>query len=612
MAWSTRISFLAFETMITTKQSQQKLSPIKQESLQSLNLVAILEQMPLEELQATVDNLSKDLQRGVQFASIQEEELTCLCQAIAELEEKLKAASEDERLSLNAELADEKERKKLLEAMLISQCHNIRKREATLKKHSRILQNRQGILEAKHNERQVEPKTFQELLDEPLESVEAGQKPKRKRLQETILIFLPIVGLLITGATSFYALQLAHQPPSRSPELAQENQESNAVAALGYLEPKGEVIDLSAPIGTEGARVNQLLVKQGDRVKAGQIVAILDSRDRLQAALEQAKTQVKIAQARLEQIEAGAKKGDIQAQDARFERSQAELEGQVTTQSSTIASLKAQSQGERTAQEATVERLKAELKNAQKDCERYRSLYQDGVVSEQDRDGTCLKEETVQKSLQEAQANLNRIVNTWQDKLSESRANLNRTVTTLQRQVTAEKAALNSVAEVRPVDVQVVRGEVQGAQMAVKKAQADLDLAYVRSPRGGQILKIHTWPGEIVSEQGIVNLGQTDQMYVTAEVYETDIYQVRVGQRVTVKSDGVVGNLEGRVDEIGLQIDKQKILGTDPSADADARVVEVKIRLNPEASKQVEGLTNLQVHVIIDTSTPQTISQSQK
>jgi HlyD family secretion protein len=56
------------------------------------------------------------------------------------------------------------------------------------------------------------------------------------------------------------------------------------------------------------------------------------------------------------------------------------------------------------------------------------------------------------------------------------------------------------------------------------------------------------------------------------------------------------------VAEIGLQIGKKDVLGTDPVADADARVVEVKIRLDPSSSKQVADLTNLQVNVVIDTS----------
>jgi len=71
--------------------------------------------------------------------------------------------------------------------------------------------------------------------------------------------------------------------------------------------------------------------------------------------------------------------------------------------------------------------------------------------------------------------------------------------------------------------VQAAQAEVGRAKAAVEKAKADLDLAYVRSPRDGRVLKIHARPGEVVSkqEEGILKLGQTDQMYAVAEVYET-------------------------------------------------------------------------------------------
>ncbi|MFN9400655.1 MAG: HlyD family secretion protein, partial [Dolichospermum sp.] len=67
-----------------------------------------------------------------------------------------------------------------------------------------------------------------------------------------------------------------------------------------------------------------------------------------------------------------------------------------------------------------------------------------------------------------------------------------------------------------------------------------------------------------------------------------------------IKADGIVEGLTGVVDEIGLEISSKNVLSTDPVADADARVVEVKIKLNPQDSIKVSRLTNLQVNVIIN------------
>jgi ABC exporter DevB family membrane fusion protein len=415
-----------------------------------------------------------------------------------------------------------------------------------------------------------------------------------------------VTAAVAAGATTTYSiLRYRSKTQTLAPVFSVSQKSVQKVAALGYLEPQGEVIQLSSPAFAEGARVEQLLVKRGDRVKAGQVIAILDSRDRLRAALQQAQTQVRVAQARLEQVKAGAKKGDINAQEARFQRIKAELEGQISTQRAIIASLEAQLQGEKIAQQATIERIKAELRNAQTDCGRYQALYQEGAVSAQQRDNFCLQEETTRERLKEAQATLNRIITTRQEQIKEAKANLNRTVATVQRQIEEAQATLESVAEVRSVDVQLATAELETARAAVQRAQAELDLAYVRSPRDGQIFKIHTWPGEINSNEGIVQIGQTEQMYVTAEVYETDISKVRIGQPVTITSDGVTEDLQGTIDEIGLQIGTKDVLGTDPVADADARVVEVKIRLRPEDSQRVAGLTNLQVNVLIDASASQ-------
>ncbi|MEM8779166.1 MAG: ABC exporter membrane fusion protein, partial [Cyanobacteria bacterium P01_G01_bin.49] len=411
-------------------------------------------------------------------------------------------------------------------------------------------------------------------------------------------------GVLLIGCGIFLGLDIIKQSLSQpsSSLIAQEKAIPSRVAALGYLEPKGEIIRVSAPAFLEGTRVTELLVQRGDRVKAGQIIAILDNRDRLQAALEAANTQVQVAQANLAKVKAGAKQGDIKAQSARFMGTQVELEGQIAVHRASISNLEGQLLGERNAQQATIERLKAELDNNTTECQRYRTLHQDGAISAQEYDRVCLQQEITQKQLKEAQANLQRIISTLTDQISAAKADLNRTVATLETQITENQAMLSSVSEVRSVDLQVAQSELASAQAAVKQADANFALAYVRAPKDGQILKVHTWPGEMVHNQGIVELGETAQMYVTAEVYESDITRVHQGQAATVTADGVVKELKGTVEEIGLQVARQKVLDSNPTADVDARVVEVKIRISPEDSQRVAHLTNLQVNVVIDAS----------
>jgi len=88
------------------------------------------------------------------------------------------------------------------------------------------------------------------------------------------------------------------------------------VHALGRLEPRGEVVRLAPPAGNEGARVETLLVAEGDEIPAHTLVARLDVHARKLAELKEAEARLLAAQARLAQTRAGAKPGDIEAQQA--------------------------------------------------------------------------------------------------------------------------------------------------------------------------------------------------------------------------------------------------------------------------------------------------------
>ncbi|MTJ10082.1 efflux RND transporter periplasmic adaptor subunit, partial [Anabaena sp. UHCC 0204] len=171
---------------------------------------------------------------------------------------------------------------------------------------------------------------------------------------------------------------------------------------------------------------------------------------------------------------------------------------------------------------------------------------------------------------------------------------------TLEKQLTESKARLNSIAEVRPTDVEAAKANVESAKASVQQAQAELNLSSIRSPIDGQVLKINAWPGETIGNNGIVELGQTQQMYVVAEVYETDIKKVRLGQSVTITGEAFTGKIKGTVTDIGLQVGRQNIFNTNPGSDTDNKIVDVKIRIDNSADNQrVSSLTNLQVQALI-------------
>ncbi|MGF1479029.1 MAG: HlyD family efflux transporter periplasmic adaptor subunit [Cyanophyceae cyanobacterium] len=387
-------------------------------------------------------------------------------------------------------------------------------------------------------------------------------RPKRKRVKPWVIAIA--VGTAVSaGATYWFYIQSQTPPPPATTSVV----EITSVTALGRLEPQGEVIKLSVA-NAQDSRVNQLLVEEGDRVPAGEIIAVLQGLDQKQAALEEAQKNVAIYRAKLAQIAAGeAKEAEITAQRANIARFEAEVR---------TATLERQAQ---------ISDAQAELSNATTNYRRYQALHDEGAVTTAELDD---RRETYTR----AQARLN-----------EAQARLDQTVSTLQEQIAQERAMLAKLQEVRPVDLQEAQAELDYAIAQVKRIEEELDDYYVRVPVAGQILKINTHVGEQVNtSEGIVELGRTEQMYAIAEVYETDISQVATGQRAIVTSEhgGFDGSLQGTVEHIGLQIKKQDVLDADPAADKDARVVEVKVRLDPQDSHRVAGLTNLQVRVRID------------
>lgn len=377
------------------------------------------------------------------------------------------------------------------------------------------------------------------------------------------LLGLVLTAAAITGGITLYGITAVNNAKQSAAQPVDVVPEIRSITALGRLEPASEVIQLAAPMTLDGDRLLELRVEEGDRVEAGQVIAVLGSRDRLEDAVRQAEERVRSAQARLEQVRAGAKTGEVQAQQAAIIRLQAELEGAQGVQAATLA------------------RLEAEYQNAQVEYTRYQQLFQEGAVSQSTLDSRRLAANTAQAQLQEAQQNQSR------------------TLETLQAQLREATATLDRIVEVRPVDVQIAQTEVDEAIAALAQAQTDLEQAYIRAPFTGQVLKIHTRPGEKLSESGIADLGQTDQMMVVAEVYQSDIGTVQTGQTALITGQGFAGELQGTVSQVGLQVSRQNTFSNEPGENLDRRVVEVRIALSSDASRQVAQLTNMQVQVAI-------------
>ena len=192
---------------------------------------------------------------------------------------------------------------------------------------------------------------------------------------------------------------------------------------------------------------------------------------------------------------------------------------------------------------------------------------------------------------------------TIRETVKERQAELEQTIQTLNAQISQERAKLSELREVRPTDVRIAQAQLEKAKIAVEQKQAALKDSEVRVPVAGQILKINTRIGEQVNiSQGIVELAQTDKMYVMAEIAEIDVNKIQQGQTALITSEynSFAGELRGVVSQVGLQVGRkqtQEAGGGNPSTDKESSVVAIKIEIAPTDSPKVAKLTNLQVRV---------------
>jgi len=130
-----------------------------------------------------------------------------------------------------------------------------------------------------------------------------------------------------------------------------------------------------------------------------------------------------------------------------------------------------------------------------------------------------------------------------------------------------------------------------------KNLEIDLFNSKLRSPIDGFILGINTRVGERPNNEGILDIGSSQKMEALIEVYESDIDRVFISQNVELSSEngGFQGKLVGKVIRISPQVKQRKVLSTDPTGDADSRIIEVLVKLDKESINIVQNYAGMKV-----------------
>jgi HlyD family secretion protein len=375
------------------------------------------------------------------------------------------------------------------------------------------------------------------------------------------------VGLVVL-AGAVYAVHSQVRPtlasgPSDTPAMAAPT----AVAALGRVEPQSEIINLGAG-GLGGApqdRLEVLFVERGDPVKKGQELGYLAGRAEQLAQRDYVQAQLDEARAKL--------KTETEVDQHHITDADTHLQQVLEVSPKKIA-----------AQEAEVKVLEANLADHQDVLNVNRSLFSSGYASRRQRDG---QDAIVRGDLARLDSGHAQLVQLQQQFEFDKRSS--------QIQVDLMKATLARARADFPI---------ASLEKQVKLADTRAHNLTLYAPIDGRVLNVLVRPGENVGTGPVLTLGDTSKMRVVAEIYETDIGRVQLGERATITSRALAKRQGGKVVRIGEMVFKNDVLHTDPAARTDARIVQVWIELDDAAPLQ--DLTNLTVDVLVgDPDAPQ-------
>tara|TARA_Y100001968_G_scaffold73202_1_gene64667 strand:- start:162 stop:1079 length:918 start_codon:yes stop_codon:yes gene_type:complete len=194
----------------------------------------------------------------------------------------------------------------------------------------------------------------------------------------------------------------------------------------------------------------------------------------------------------------------------------------------------------------------------------------------------------LEANLKSAQANLDILMN----EISIKKREINRYKTLVDQGAIAE-IVLDKMKD----DLFISETRISKLISAIDAINVDLEQTQLRSPIEGIVLQILVREGERPNSSGVMNVGANQLMEALIEVYESDIDRVKLGQAVDLISEngGFNGSLRGQVDLISPQVRQRRVLSTDPTGDADSRVVEVRVKLDNSSVKKVAHLTGMKV-----------------
>lgn len=332
------------------------------------------------------------------------------------------------------------------------------------------------------------------------------------------------------------------------------------------------------------ARVLEIRAEEGSRVRRGDLLIVLDSAE-IRAEVARLEAAVRVAQAQLRDLQAGARKEEIAEAQAVAARAEAQLADllagarreEIQAARQVVAHAEARLRDlEAGARVQEVEQARNAVASAEatrvwaeKEYRRFQSLFEQGLVAAQERDRAWQAFEVARAQERMAKEQLElMLAGPRGEQVEAARAEVRQARDRLRllevgprpNQVEAARAEVKAArdrlalleAGPRPGQIEAALAQVAQAEAALAQARARLADTRIEAAMDGVVLRKNLEPGATAAPgAAVVTLVDPGSLWLRAYIPETDLGRVRLGQRARITVDAFPGQpFEGRVTEI--------------------------------------------------------------
>jgi HlyD family secretion protein len=354
----------------------------------------------------------------------------------------------------------------------------------------------------------------------------------------------PLLLLLLLGLGGFGLKLINGQNQSQANVLTQSIERKTIPISINANGTVNSQRSINLSPKTAGV-IKTLLVKEGDRVTQGQVIATMDDSN-LRGQFTQMQGQLAQQEANLQRLMAGNRPEDI-----------AKAEAQLAEVAASLQQARSGNRPQEIAQgSARLQQAQATLKQRETDLQRNQELYSAGAISRQTVDQKVTDRDVAKTQVMEAEQGLAlQNAGTRPEQIDQAQAKVDQ-----QAQTVAALKAGNRIE-----DIDAARAQVQAARGALQTIEAQLNETNIVAPFDGIVLKKYADVGSFVSPSVAGGSGSNtssssilqlsgDRLQVVVNLSEAQIAKVKLGQSVTIKADAVPRkSFTGKVEQIAPQ-----------------------------------------------------------